>query len=308
MRFVLLLLIGVAGLSTANAHPWGGLVIDADGHVYFTFICPLVDDDHYACVWQLGDGTEPTAVLESQRSPSDIVLARSPGRTIYGAERTGSGHHQSRLWQRASSDWETVVAPTTDPAQFHIQAYAVADDGTLFFARDAQLFKRDTAGTVTPVPLNAPFERIDALAWGPDDALYLLNQGTLHIVASDGTVRTLATGLKEEDPEHLPFSGANILFDLAVDDAGNAYLAYYGNRRVLKVSATGEVSTFLQAATPWSPHGVDVYNGRVYVLESTVGGGTWWKIWERPVIAPRVRAVHPDGRVTTVFEHRPPVD
>lgn len=307
-RQILLLIVfcWLTGVSAASAHPWGGLVVDELGHVYFTFICPMVDDDHHACVWRIdADGALTTSYI-AQRSPSDIILTRSPGRTLFAAERDNArGGYRARLRRYNQPSWDTIIAPTTDPAQFHIQAYAVDADGTTFFARDARLYQRSTTGVVTPVSISGTFDRIDAMAWGPEKQLYLLDQGRLLILAKDGTLTTLATGLKKPDPENLPFSGANILFDLAVDEEGTAYLAYYGNREVLKVSATGEVSTFLHSPAPWSPHGIDVYDGEVYVLESTVGGGSWWKVWERPEIVPRVRKVAADGSVAVLFAFRP---
>lgn len=286
-------------------HPWGGLVVDDAGQVYFTFICPFVDDDHYACIWQLQPDGTVTPVLQAERSPSDLVLARTPGRTLFAAERDGQApRHRTRLWQRAATDWHPRLGPTTDPARFHVQAYAVADEGTLFFARDARLYRQDSTAT-TEVLLPHPLNRIDAMAWGPSGQLFLLDRSTLYVRTPDGRLHTRATGLKEDAPANLPFSGANILFDLTVAEDGTAYLAYYGNRRVLRVSPSGTVTTHLHAQAPWSPHGVDLYEEALYVLESTVGEGSWWKFWERSVIRPRIRKVAADGTVTVLFEYRP---
>lgn len=126
------------------AHPWGGLVIDATGDIYFTFICPFTSDDHYACVWKLSDG-KITPSLESASSPSDIILAR-----------------------------------------------------------------------------NNSFTRIDLMAWGPDETLYIHDRGTLcTLEPATGAITLIASNLREESPEHLPFSGANILFDMAAN--GGSY-------------------------------------------------------------------------------------
>ncbi len=289
----------------AAAHPWGGLVVDENGDIFFTFICPFTSDDHHACVWKLSDGA-PTASLESRYSPSDIILARNTDRTIFGAERTNAGQlFQARLWKFQQDTWLDFISPTTDPARFHIQTYAVDNAGTIYFAKDNRLFKRTGDGQVTPVSLKRSFERIDLMAWGPDESLYLVDRGALlKMDLSTGSISTVANGLREEEPEDLPFSGANILFDMVVDDAGAVYLAYYGNRRILKVDPSGSITTFARSESPWSPHGIDIYEGEVYILESTVGGGDWWKPWGRPVIIPRVRKFDPDGTATTIFEYQ----
>ncbi len=300
---LLLLHLSVSG--KAHAHPWGGLVVDRHERIFFTFVCPMVGEQHAACVWEFDPDRPPRAALESASSPSDIVLARSPGGTVYAAERLAAGAtHQAGLWRLATpGGWSAVIPMTSDPRVFHVQAYAVDDSGNLYFARDARLFMRAPNGSVSSVQIDAPLDRIDALVWGQDRKLYLLDRGRLYVRQPDGRLRTRATGLKQEDPEHLPFSGANILFDLAVDEDGAAYLAYYGNRRVLRVSPSGKVTTALDAQAPWSPHGVDVHDGSVYVLESTIRRAAWWRFWQRPEIVPRVRALRPDGSVTTLFEY-----
>lgn len=301
--FVLILLFSLCAVGVA-AHPWGGLVVDGQGKIYFTFISPFVDEHHYASVWEINAQQELNEVLKSDHSPSDIVLARTPGRIIYAAERNNAGVVlQARLWRKDGAEWDLMVAPTTDDALFHIQAYVVRDDGTVFFAREDKLYKKTKGQGVIPLQTNGTFTRIDDLAWGPNGKLYMLDKGSLKVMSRDGVVSTLVADLRDEDPEGLPFSGANILFDLAVDHLGNVYVAYYGNRRVLKVTEEGQVSDFLLAERPWSPHGVDVYNRDVYVLESTVGSGVWWMFWKKGATVPRVRKVDALGNVTTVFEY-----
>ena len=288
----------------SQAHPWGGLVIDQNGDIYFTFICPFTSDDHYACVWKLSEGVV-TPALSSSQSPSDIILARNNNRHIFGAERTNAGQaYQARLWQFTQNEWRNFIPPTTEPSRFHIQTYAVDNAGHVYFARDHLLFRRNSEGEVNQVPTTKTFERIDLLAWGPDEALYIVEGGTLlKMDPGTGAHVMVASGLREEEPEDLPFSGANILFDMVVDDDGAVYLAYYGNRRILKVLPSGEITTFAKSDAPWSPHGIDVYNGEIYILESTVGRRSWWNLWGRPEIVPRVRKFSPDGTAQTLFEH-----
>ena len=55
------------------AHPWGGLVIDNRGNIYFTFINPIVDKNHLACVRQINNELDLISVLESNYSP--VILS-----------------------------------------------------------------------------------------------------------------------------------------------------------------------------------------------------------------------------------------
>jgi hypothetical protein len=85
---------------------------------------------------------------------------------------------------------------------------------------------------------------------------------------------------------------------LVVDSQGVVYVAATGSRRVLMITPGGDVSTLLQAPSPWSPTGVAVFGGEVYVLE--------WQdappslLETRNAWIPRVRKVGRDGKITTL--------
>ena len=95
-----------------------------------------------------------------------------------------------------------------------------------------------------------------------------------------------------------PESEANYCRGLAVDSQGVVYVAATGSRRVLKLTPGGDASTVLQAPSPWSPTGVALFGGEVYVLE--------WQdappslLETRNAWIPRVRKVGRDGKITTL--------
>ncbi len=291
--------------SDVNSHPWGGLVIDSQGNIYFTFICPFVDDDHYACVWLIDSNNSSKEILKANYSPSDIVLDRTADRQIFGAERSGnSPNYLNTLWKITPQKSIQIIEPSTKQNLFHIQTYAVTDNGTLFFAKANQLFHRDSSGTVSEINLGLNLNRIQLLEIGPSGKLFLLADNNLYRW-EDENLSLIAKGLKEEDPKNIPFRGANIIFDMAVDEDGNSYLAYYGNRKILKVSPFGEVSEVISSVAPWSPHGIDIFEGEIFILESTLGDGRWWKFWNNDdEIIPRIRKISTDGKVTDIFIYK----
>lgn len=304
-KVLLVLLIAITFPEKAVSHPWGGLVIDSEGNLYFTFICPLVDDDHYACVWKIDSNQELSEVLKSHRSPSDIVLSRSPERVIFAAERTGfNPNFNNTLWLIEGSETSLRIAPNSNQEAFFIQAYTISADGSIFFAKENSIYKRDSTNTVTKIELGKDIGRIGLIEIAPDGSLYIMTTSDLYIKKED-ELTLLASGLRDESPDNLPFRGANIFFDMAVDGSGNVYLAYYGNREVLKISSSGEVQTLVESRAPWSPHGVDVFNGEIFVLESTLGNGKWWKFWKwgNNEIIPRVRKIDENGNVSVVFNY-----
>lgn len=129
----------------------------------------------------------------------------------------------------------------------------------------------------------------------PDIPCYSANRVAVRRIAPDGTVTTLADTPSDKSPGSLP-SAVNIR-GLAVDAAGNVYVADTRNHRILKIAASGAVSTLAggsqgaadgqgAAASFSSPSRVVVgAAGNVYVLDS--GNIT-------------VRKITPDGTVTTV--------
>ena len=80
-----------------------------------------------------------------------------------------------------------------------------------------------------------------------------------------------------------------------MDSHGVVYVAATGCRCVVKVTPDGQVSTVLKAQRPWSPTGVAVRGGDVYVLEYTNPNSADRADW-----LPRVRKLDRDGKVTTL--------
>ncbi|GAB5407929.1 MAG: hypothetical protein BalsKO_02940 [Balneolaceae bacterium] len=292
--------------NNAQSHPWGGLVIDEHGDIYFTFICPIVDDDHYACVWKIDSNNELTQILKSSYSPSDIVLSRSNERDIFAAERTGgSPNYNNSLWRINGHETLEEISSSTNQRLFFIQAFAVSNNGILYFARENKLYSRDRNNTISEIILPENIGRIQLMELGTSEELYLLAGNNLYLKNKNESLRLIKSDLKEKNPENLPFRGANIFFDMAIDDRGSVYLAYYGDRKVIEVTKDGILSVVLEAKAPWSPHRVDLYEGNLYVLESTLGNGAWWKFWDTSddAIIPRIRRLDKNGKVSEIFIH-----
>jgi hypothetical protein len=127
------------------------------------------------------------------------------------------------------------------------------------------------------------------MAFGPDGSLYLTDSSSVRKVAMDGTVTTLAHNVMVENASGNPVGGSS-LFGIAVNAQGVAFVADYGNRRLLKISQNNQLTTLLRAEPPWFPTGVACLGNDVYVLEHSF----------TPAHAPmgtRVRKLTPDGQI-----------
>jgi hypothetical protein len=145
-------------------------------------------------------------------------------------------------------------------------------------------------------------EAVTGLATGPDGVLFVACPNAILKIKMDGTVTTLANPVVIPDCDNdvgatnqAAFYHAPYLRGLTVDADGTVYAAVTGCRCLVKVTADGKVKTMLKAERPWSPTGVAVRNGTVYVLEykqlPDLPGKT--EEWQ-----PRVRKLTSDGKVT----------
>lgn len=298
--FIFLILICLA--QKAEAHPWGGLAIDSKGNLYFTFICPLVDDDHFACVMKIDSTSQLIEILKSGSSPSDIILERSLNGNIFAAERTGfNPNFRNTLWTLKGDAFESTLT-TNDQNLFHIQAYAIDDDNRIYFSKENKVYVKNDIHASPKVIAEFP-DHISLVELSPSGSLYIMTGGSIY--KYDGAESELvAENLKKSNPENLPFRGANIFFDMVIDENENIYLAYYGNREVLKVDTSGNITSVLSSEEPWSPHGIDLYKGDLYILESTIDDGRWWAFWrDRVGIIPRIRKLNSKGEVSTIYSY-----
>jgi hypothetical protein len=85
---------------------------------------------------------------------------------------------------------------------------------------------------------------------------------------------------------------------LAVDSSGIIYVAATGSRSVLKITPQGRITTILRETSPWTPTGVAMFRGEVFVLE-------WHDVTRenlevREAWIPRIRKIGTDGKTTTI--------
>jgi hypothetical protein len=287
----------------AFADPSTGLVVDAEGRVYFA-------DERRNVVWKIGRDGRLT----------EFVTGRHSHRLALDAEGNVYGEHlrylpESDSWEfhlwKATPDGEVsyVIPPRpgfppgllTDAAG---NRYGWGGSGN--FKRTSSLIEKLTPdGLLVTIAgkgwgyadgrgERARLGSIGGMAWGPDGALYVTDEGSVRRVTLDGEVTTMVRGGEELGAalwRRLTggYGGGfgNHLRGLAVDGGRNVYLANSELRSVVKVSPRGQLKTVLTAEEGWSPTGVTVAGGDLYVLEHSA-----------PAL--RVRKLDAEGRVTVL--------
>lgn len=288
--------------ASASADPATGIVIDREGRVYFSDL---------ETVWRLDADARLSAFRPGARGEHAHELSLDDAGNVYGANAVYDSARQkwvTSVWRRSPEGSETLlVAPTEDPP-LALTIWRLRDGSTYFFDQDNNLkartvlLKRTPDGKVEMIAggafgfadgrgTEARFGSVAGMAFGDDGSLYITDSGALRRVSPDGMVRTIAKDLGAKLPDDQPvgFGGPS---GLAVDARGNAYVADFGNRRVLKVTPDGRVERIMRAEPPWSPNGVAAApDGRLLVLETSFTP-------PNRHAGPRVRQLSPDGKIT----------
>jgi len=298
---ILLALAGVSHValltSSASAHPSSGIVVDQRGQVFFSDLSRgLLKIDPQGRVTTVHREGGHWLTLDSKGIFSNVDFEKSQHWPRWFKRRTAAGMRPALITDGGSP---LVVAPDGN-------LYYVCNDeqmipGGLQIAR----LTPDGKETLLNPRLRRTGEElggIKGLAVGPDGSLYASYPKAILKISLDGKATTLLNPVIVEDCDKHPPSikDAPFLRGLAVDGRGAVYVAATGCRRVLRITTDGKVATVLKAESPWSPCGVAVHDGDIYVLEHINPNSEVHEDWP-----PRVRRVGRDGKVTTLVTFGP---
>jgi DNA-binding beta-propeller fold protein YncE len=280
------LLIGF--FAVASGHPGGSIAVDSKGRVYFTDTYKGVQaiDDRGKTSFFGGEAAHWMALDESgkwaKEPPTEFGLASVKGVS------------------------PAVLTNPNSPC-------AVDAEGVAYFLKGDELYRqpvgKQAAVFVGTADGKKKLRLVTGMASGPDGSVYLLSvdssdrtTGTdYHAVlkvARDGKVTVFAENFVPDRGEPLDEVRWGYCRGLAVDGSGAVYVAGTGSRTVYRIDSEGKVASVLKADAPWSPTGVAVRAGEVFVLEydHTPAKDREWE--------PRVRKVGTDGTVSTLAHVR----
>ena len=258
MKRVLIAAALLGAASPALAHPGWGIVRDSRGNIYYT------DLEH---VWRLApDGTKSIAV----RGVHTHELYVDAGDSLFGEHLWYEGEATDRwgyrVWRMARDGEISTVIPPTEGFR---SDYSFVRDaaGNMYWHDKGVVHRRSSAGA-DAVLNNHRFVDIRSMTAAAGGDLYLIDQGALYRVTSEGQVRRVAANLAESSPT-MPFVGVrHQLMGLWLDQSGNVYVAAFGGQKVKRVSPVGNVEVVARTTSPWSPTGGLVApDGSLWLLE-----------------------------------------
>ena len=246
------LFLALLAASAALGHPAVSVVIDASGDVYYSDL---------AQVWRVApDGKKTVAVpgVHTHELYLDAQGNLFGEHNWYEGEKTDKWGHF--VWKRDAAGRVTRVRPATTG---FLTNYSFARDaaGNMYWPdRDrGQIVKIAPNGAVTRVA-----GELKSMRW-----LHVTPGGTVYVVDSTDLVR-IRGGRAERFARNVTSAKRHTIMGIWTDRAENVYLADFENRRVLRVTPAGVVSTFAKSTAPWSPTGgAFAPNGDLWVLEGT---------------------------------------
>jgi sugar lactone lactonase YvrE len=277
---------------TASAHPSSGIVVDRHGQVFF-------QDIRGGAIWKIDAQGKLTKFHdklgghwmaldgEGSFSRADLKLVK---------RITPPGTRPTLI----VADGGAPIAVATDGNLYYGHAFPDGGKAAVGMTRVSPdgrqtLFSPDLSKTLLRTD-----DGVFGLAAGPDGSVYVSTWDAVLRVSRDGAVTTVVHPVvvkdcDEDRADHKPSNRLPYLRGLAVDERGTVYAAATSCHRLLRIAPGGKVESVLRAERPWSPTGVAVHGGDVYVLEYTNANGGPDEGW-----LPRVRRLARDGKVTTL--------
>lgn len=281
VKILVSLLLCVLFAINLFAHPGSGIVLDKEGNIYFT--------DTGKGVWK----------IDTQGKLSFLPASKFHWMTI---DAIGNFAESPESF---GEYFERVITKNNKPSLIMCSDFplVVNKDGNIYYAYtrrgSGKIIKRTPDGKESIFASNKIFEFINGITAGADGSLYITessnpNANTIRKITMDGTVSIIATFVGK-DGKDLPLETVpSYCRGLVVDSTGTIYVAATGSRSVLKISPQGKITTIVQATSPWTPTGVAIFHGEVYILE-------WHDVTRenlevRSAYIPRVRKIGLDGK------------
>ena len=228
----------------AFAHPPTGIVVTPSGDVFYSDL---------ERIWRVApDGRRTVAVPDVHAH--ELVL---DGNAVLGEDSDwlGGDRYRHRIWKRTPDGRITDAVPWTESLR---RPFGLIRDGTgAMYRIDCTLQRRCTiykraGGRVSALVSSG---LLNWLIGTPAGELYYVDGPELRRVTRAGKLERVARV-------------GEMLFGLALDRAGNVYVAAYQDRAVVRVTPNGAKTVVARSAAPWAPSGVAFApNGEMWVLE-----------------------------------------
>ncbi|HUR80430.1 MAG TPA: hypothetical protein VM733_06670 [Thermoanaerobaculia bacterium] len=230
--------------TTALAHPSTGIVIAANGDVFYSDLAQVLR------VTPRGQRSVAVPNVHAH----ELVLEDG---AVVGEDVAwlGGDRYRHRVFKRTPDGRVTNVVPWTN-GFFLTEGLRRDAAGARYWidctpARRCTIRKRDRAGRVSNLVSSGP---MNWMLVAPAGEVYYIDGVELRRVRAGRVERVARIG--------------EMLMGMTFDRAGNVYVAAFKDRAVVRVSPSGATRVVARSAAPWGPTGVAIApNGDLWILE-----------------------------------------
>jgi hypothetical protein len=252
----------------ACAHPTGNMVTIGE-NVLWSYINPVNDSNHYACVMIWSEGSDPKVFVQSEYAASDFMLY-STQHEVYMIERK---------YSQATDDFQIRVLKSTignkpqviwdwfnDDYRIGEGGFFMLSDTHMVFGKYPDIYSLKKGETpATYFKFDQPINRLRAV---DNNQILLLGDNSSYLVQRNGTILKQWNNLVDQSIDNAPL-GRNQIFDADYSN-GELLLSYWGNRSFDAIQASGRRDILLQQTEPLTPHWVAFWNNKKLLFSSSL--------------------------------------
>ena len=252
--------------SLSFTHPTGNMITVGE-HILWSYINPIDDPNHYACVMIWTKGAEPKVFIQSRHAASDYMLY-SKQDEIYIIERKYlliSDEFQVRVLKSIIDEDPVVIWDWfEDEHRIGEGGFFMLSDNEMVFGRYPEIYTLKKGEQPTKYfEFDPPISKIRAVDHG---LILLMSDHSCYLVQQNGTILKQWDDLTEQDVKNAPMN-RNQLFDMDYSN-GQLLIAYWGRRSFDLVNASGKREILLQQTDPLVPHWATFWNKEKLLFSS----------------------------------------
>lgn len=290
---IMLLSILLSLSSIVFAHPTGNLISVGD-HVLWSYINPIDDTEHHACIMIWEKDSEPKVFLQSEYSASDYMLYNDQN-DIYIIERRHLETTQTFEVRvlRTTTDTKPRVIWDWFKDEWRIGegGFFMLSDNQIVFGKYPEIYTLKKNGKPQKYfDFDQPVKRIRAVE---NNQILLLGDNACYLTKKDGSIVKQWNHLIDDKIKNAPLN-RNQIFDADILN-GNLLVAYWGKRSFEWIDKNGQRQTLLQQSEPLTPHWVALWNNEKLLFSSEL-------IFDGSTPKPQLILMYSNGKSKVIWD------
>lgn len=274
LKHIILILLFFALPSHIQAHPSWGIVVDANGCIYFADVMHNGD----GTLWRLDPSTNELEAVYTNfhahhiylNKPNEIIAGIAKWRT---GEIEGEGHNYLFKYETNLKRLDTLLF-TDDWDEYHGQVFTMSKDlKNVYFAMNNQIHVKPLQGKTRPL-LDRKFNRISTLGIDQKGNIYISDShyknGTLFKWNLSEGLTELANNLIEQNPDNPIFEEKRfqLFYGISFSKKNNPFVTDSASRTIKEIGQNGLHEVVYKSSLNWTPNGVYYYNEKYYIMET----------------------------------------